>query len=98
MASKLGISQSTYQKIETGRVNVTKERLIEIANILGKEMEDFLPNSRKNTIDKSDIDALKEIIASQVKEIKELKLLLSQHLSLRQAQTDTPTNVVFPIR
>ncbi|WAC42684.1 helix-turn-helix domain-containing protein [Pedobacter sp. SL55] len=78
MASKLGISQSTYQKIETGRVNVTKERLIEIANILGKEMEDFLPNSRKNTIDKSDIDALKEIIALQATEIKELKLLLSQ--------------------
>ncbi|MGV3546573.1 MAG: helix-turn-helix domain-containing protein [Pedobacter sp.] len=78
MATKLGISQSTYQKIETGRVNVNKERLIEIANILGKEMEDFLPNSRKNNIDKSDIDALKEIIALQAKEIKELKLLLSQ--------------------
>jgi transcriptional regulator with XRE-family HTH domain len=84
MATKLGISQSTYQKIETGRVNVNKERLIEIANILGKEMEDFLPNSRKNNIDKSDIDALKEIIALQAKEIKELKLLLSQKgLSLK---------------
>jgi hypothetical protein len=47
-------------------------------------MEDFLPNSRKNNIDKSDIDALKEIIALQAKEIKELKLLLSQKgLSLK---------------
>lgn len=78
MATKLGISQSTYQKIETGKVNVTKERLLEIANILGKEIEDFLPDSRKNTLDKSDIEALKEIITLQAQEIKELKLLLSQ--------------------
>ncbi len=27
MAAKLGISQSTYQKIEVGNVNVTQERL-----------------------------------------------------------------------
>lgn len=47
MATKLGISQSTYQKIEAGGVNITKERLAEIANILGREIEDFLPNSRK---------------------------------------------------
>lgn len=78
MATKLGISQSTYQKIEAGNVKVTQERLAEIAAILGKEMEDFLPNSRKNTLDKSDIDALKEIIALQAKEIERLNFLLSQ--------------------
>lgn len=78
MATKLGISQSTYQKIETGKVNITNERLLEIANILGKEIEDFLPNGRKNTLGKSDIEALKEIIALQAKEIETLKSLLSQ--------------------
>lgn len=77
MATKLGISQSTYQKIEAGKVNLTKERLLEIANLLGKEIEDFMPNSKKE-IGENDIEALKEIIALQAKEIKELRFLLGQ--------------------
>lgn len=76
MAGKLGISQSTYQKIEAGSVNLTEKRLMEIANILGKEIGDFIPNQKKE-IRENDIDVLKEIIALQAKEIKELRFLLS---------------------
>ena len=75
MASKLGISQSTYQKIETGKVNITKERLIEIANILGKEIEHF-QSSQRNGLGLDEVEALKEIIALQAKEIQELKSLV----------------------
>jgi len=77
MASRLGISQSTYQKIEAGRVNVTEERLGEIAHILGKEIEDFVLSKQKE-LNENDIEALKEIIALQAKEIKELRFLLNK--------------------
>lgn len=77
MASKLGISQSTYQKIETGVVNITKERLVEIAEILGKQIEDFVPSQIKE-LGGDDILVLKEIIKFQAKEIKELKRLLNE--------------------
>jgi transcriptional regulator with XRE-family HTH domain len=77
MATKLGISQSTYQKLEAGNVKITQERLAEIASILGKSIEDFTPSEKKK-LDKNDIEALKEIIALQAKEIEKLRFLLSQ--------------------
>lgn len=72
MATRLGISQSTYQKIESGTVKLTEERLIEIANILGKDIEEFKLR-RKDHVSKNDIHALEEIIVFQNKEILELK-------------------------
>ena len=42
MASKLGISQNTYCKIENGQINPTLERLEEIANILEIPIVDLL--------------------------------------------------------
>ncbi|MFI5451869.1 helix-turn-helix domain-containing protein [Pedobacter sp. UC225_61] len=77
MASRLGISQSTYQKIETGTVKVSRERLAEIAEILGKQIIDFERPSLKD-LGKEDILALKEIITIQANEIERLKNLLNQ--------------------
>lgn len=42
MASKLGVSQNTYCKIENGQVNPTLERIEEIANILEIPISDLM--------------------------------------------------------
>ncbi|MCJ0741480.1 helix-turn-helix domain-containing protein [Pedobacter montanisoli] len=77
MATKLGISQSTYQKIEAGNVKITKERLIEIANILGKELNDFESNTMCK-LEQNNISLLKEAIVLQSKEIQQLKIRLAE--------------------
>lgn len=48
VAGKLGITQSAYQKIETGDVKVTLDRLAQIAVILEKKLEDFLVCQEKS--------------------------------------------------
>ncbi len=95
MATKLGISQSTYQKIESGTVKLTEERLIEIANILGKDIEEFKLR-RKDQVSKNDIHALEEIIVLQSKEISELKNEL-QTKSLELAKFKLNANMHIPI-
>lgn len=47
VANQIGIGQSTYQKIETGEVKITMERLIRIAEVLEKPIENFLSNEQK---------------------------------------------------
>ena len=47
MAKKLGLSQSTYQRIETGEINVSAERLIQIAEILHKAIRLLFKGERK---------------------------------------------------
>lgn len=44
MAEQLGIGQSAYYKIDSGIAKVTLERLNDIANILEKTLELFLPD------------------------------------------------------
>jgi transcriptional regulator with XRE-family HTH domain len=48
MASKLGIGQSAYQKIESGNVKISIEKLIQIASILNKPLEAFLDGEKNN--------------------------------------------------
>jgi transcriptional regulator with XRE-family HTH domain len=47
MAHKMGIGQSTYQKIESGETKISVERLMEIAAILEQPFEKFLNTEHK---------------------------------------------------
>lgn len=47
MADKLGISQSTYSRYETGESEVRNERLLQIADILDVSLLSLLPLSEK---------------------------------------------------
>lgn len=51
MATRLGITQSTYQRIESGEIKISMDRLLEISGILGKPLEAFLQNRTNLTND-----------------------------------------------
>lgn len=85
MATKLGISQSTYQKIEAGNVKITKERLAQIAFILERPLQDF-EDRLSREIDNKDIETLKQIITVQAEEIHRLKALFSKTQAGRSSQ------------
>lgn len=83
VANKLGLSQSTYQRIETGEISVSTERLIQIAEILQKPLDYFLKekenieNPYKATrmiyVSEREWELMKKIISQQEKRIEELE-------------------------
>lgn len=82
MANRLGITQSAYYKIESGVVKIKTERLIQIAEILGKPIEAFLAkvkyeepfiNEQKVYISLSELELLQKTITQQEKRIKEIE-------------------------
>jgi transcriptional regulator with XRE-family HTH domain len=48
VANQLGICQSTYQRIETDEVNISIDRLMQIANILEEPLAAFLKDEYKH--------------------------------------------------
>ncbi|TCD27788.1 XRE family transcriptional regulator [Pedobacter psychrodurus] len=88
IASQLGIGQSAYQKIESGDVKISMERLIQIANILGKPIDAFIPENnnqsenvktvQKIQIAKTEYDLIHKIIIQQEKRIEELEIKLAK--------------------
>ena len=83
MANELGIGQSAYQKIESGEVNLSMDRLIQIASVLGKPIEAFINDkpSQSNYEQKellenhisNEIKLMQKIIFQQEKRIEELE-------------------------
>lgn len=82
MAKKLGLSQSTYQRIETGEINVSTERLIQIAEILEKPFDYFLKvkvdtedpfENRIIYVNRREWELMQKIIRQQEKRIEELE-------------------------
>ena len=83
IAKKLGLSQSTYQRIETGEISVSTERLIQIAEILKKPLDDLLKekesieNSYNATkmiyVSQREWELMQKIISQQEKRIEELQ-------------------------
>jgi transcriptional regulator with XRE-family HTH domain len=90
MAKKLGLSQSTYQRIETGEINISLERLIQIAEILQKPLDYFLKekehietlsNSNKLIyVNQREWELTQKIILQQEKRIEELEKKLNKGL------------------
>lgn len=79
MANELGIGQSAYQKIETGEVSLSMDRLLQIAAILGKPIEAFIgdgtdPNQGNlNNGNTKEIELMQKMILQQEKRIEELE-------------------------
>ncbi len=78
MASELGIGQSAYQKIETGEVSLSTERLLQIAAILGKPIEAFIgdgtaPDQESSKNNSKEIELMQKMILQQEKRIEELE-------------------------
>jgi transcriptional regulator with XRE-family HTH domain len=81
MASELGIGQSAYQKIESGEVNLSTDRLVQIASILGKPVEAFIKdgpltleqNGQQADSISKEIALMQKIILQQEKRIEELE-------------------------
>jgi transcriptional regulator with XRE-family HTH domain len=84
MANELGIGQSAYQKIESGEVKISMERLVLIASILNKPLEAFLksedhvkPNSplieETVVVSKREWSLMQKVILQQEQRIEELE-------------------------
>jgi transcriptional regulator with XRE-family HTH domain len=65
MGKRLGLSTSQYNKLEIGYSEITLDKLIEICNVLGLDMDNFV-NSEKKDKEKerliSSMEALIQII------------------------------------
>lgn len=80
VSNQLGISQSTYQRIESGEIKISVERLVELAKVFDKPLDYLLVPDREqakrgNTIIISEKEwyAMKDKLASQEKLIIELE-------------------------
>lgn len=80
MANQLGITQSTYQRLESGEIKISLERLIQIAEIFKTPIEKSTANE-KSTNDQ--ITQLQIIVLEQKQKIDalqyELNVLKSLH-------------------
>lgn len=76
VASKLGIGQSAFNKIENGKISVSEKRLKEIAYALGISVNEFF-NEEDVILEMKDllhvVTEIKKIIELQAKEIEFLK-------------------------
>ena len=82
MATRLGISQSMYFKIESGLVKITMERLKQIADILEKPLDAFLEKEkydedlkkeRKIYISFNEVELMQKTITHLEKRVEELE-------------------------
>lgn len=89
MAKMLGISQSTYQRLESGDIKISLERLIKFAEILNQPVETL---TQRNHItkwlsglnNKAEIQRLQGIIIQQQERIEKLE----EQLKNRKEQID----------
>ncbi|HTM98873.1 MAG TPA: helix-turn-helix transcriptional regulator [Pedobacter sp.] len=82
LASQLGVTQSTYQRIESGAINITFERLNQIAKILRLPTEVFLEEGKNKDdvlvfINKSELDTLRETLLLQRAQIEQMETKLN---------------------
>ncbi|RZJ46943.1 MAG: XRE family transcriptional regulator [Flavobacterium sp.] len=88
ISKQLGLSQSTYQRIESGEIKITAERLKKLAEILGKPVEAFFKDEKNAdtatnkliTVSENEWKLMTNIILQQEKRIEELELKLSEKL------------------
>lgn len=85
MANQLGLTQSTYQRLESGEIKISLERWIKISEILQKPNEKFTSSSNQ-------IEQLQSIILKQERRIGELeseiaKLKLPHHPNIAAEMT-----------
>ncbi|MCZ4224253.1 helix-turn-helix domain-containing protein [Pedobacter rhodius] len=70
IAKLLNVEQSTYQRIESGRIKITMDRLIKLAAIFKKPIQSFSEQENESI---NEIELMKKIISQQEKRIVELE-------------------------
>ncbi len=78
VASKLGIGQSAYQKIESGEVKISLERLMQIADILDKPIGAFTNNVEELRNSKTEQVITDEKVVISVRELNLMNNLILQ--------------------
>jgi len=86
VAHQLGIGQSAYQKMETGEVKISVERLQRLAEVFNKSMDEMLGkqnDSSQNAVDliqipKMTYELMQKMISQQEKRIAELEEKINQ--------------------
>ncbi len=86
MASQLGITQSTYQRIEAGEIKISMDRLIEISRILGKPIEAFLHNKPNLTSDIQTSEGNKSILVNKREWLLMLNVLKQQEDRIKELE------------
>ncbi len=78
MSKRLGIAQSTYQRIESGEINISLERLTKISAIFDKTIDDLLSGDKKKNKEdvESELECLRKIINRQEKYIVSLEEII----------------------
>lgn len=83
MAKQLGITQSTYQRLESGEIKISVDRFIKISEILNNSKNIFFTQNDNDLIIinkmSDEIITLNEIIESQKNHIKNLELLIKHN-------------------
>lgn len=86
MASQLGITQSTYQRIEAGEIKISMDRLIEISRILGKPIEAFLHNKANLTSDIQTSEGNESILVNKREWLLMLNVLKQQEDRIKELE------------
>jgi len=73
IAQQLEIRQSTYQRIEAGKVKISTDRLSQLARIFNKPIEAFFGNGKKPSTEDQEKELLKEILTQREERIRELE-------------------------
>lgn len=76
MAQQLSISQSTYQRLESGEIKISSQRLSQLVEIFDKPIDKFSKKGymglQSSAVDK-EIERLQVIIIRQEKQIEKLE-------------------------
>ncbi|TKC13125.1 helix-turn-helix transcriptional regulator [Pedobacter polaris] len=75
MAKKIGLTQSTYQRLESGKIRISKEHQIKIAEIFNLSIESFRKDNQTEEIfiKNKEIALLQNIISQLENRILELE-------------------------
>ena len=86
MATRLRITQSTYQRIESGEIKISMDRLLEISRILGKPIEAFLHNSTNLTSDIKTKEDNESILINKREWLLMLNVLEQQEARIKELE------------
>ncbi|OEH55234.1 hypothetical protein AQ616_09330 [Oceanobacillus sp. E9] len=84
LGSKIGVKNNTISQYEKGISSPDHNKLFEIAQVLGCNVDDLFPEKQHNELDK----ALKLANSLQVKDVEFLNSLIEKTLSLDESERE----------
>ena len=87
VADKLGITQSTYGKLERDVLSITLDRLYKIADVLEEDISTLLDIGKKNIFNNHNHNGYVETINNDYKAmVEELKMVYEKMLGIKDEQ------------